>query len=130
MLESVFSELKKLEREIDVFDDQISFCFFCELVPDVDSLKQVLVRNKVIGPEDEIALEVVEDVSADILAICSEWRFDPDVSSRLCSIALGADVYYRMSATGSYALYGYLTSECRVLSVDGSFILLEFDVVD
>lgn len=130
MVESVFAELKKLEKEIDVFDDQISFCFFCELVPDVDSLKPVLVRNKVIGPGDIVSLDMVSDVSADIQSICSDWHFDGVVSSKLCSISLGADAYYRMSASGSYASYGYLTSECRVLLIDGSYLLLEFDIVD
>ena len=133
MADSVFDELKDIERKIDETNytvDQISYCFGCDLVPmtlsDLKPLKDILVKNKTISSEDIITLTGIEDAVADIKAICQEWHFEDDITSRITNIVEQSDGYYKMWADGSYASYGNLMSVCRVLQKGEGFVLLEF----
>ncbi len=137
MANSVFDELKKIENKIDETSytvDQISYYFGCDLVPmtlsDLNPLKDALLRNKIIGSEDNVSLTRIDDTVTDIKAICQEWHFDDDTASRLTNVVQQSDGYYKMWADGSFASYGNLTSVCRVLQKGEEFVLLEFYICD
>lgn len=137
MAESVFDELKKIEKKIDETSytvDQISYYIGCDLVTmtlsDLKPLKDALLRNKIIGAKETLTLTRIDDAVTDIRAICQEWHFDDDIASRLTNIVEQSDGYYKMWADGSYASYGNLTSVCRVLQKGEEFVLLELYICD
>ncbi len=134
---SMFTELKAIEEEINragYAESQITFSLWCESVPmnmsDQKPLKGILVKNKVIGADDNITLTKVDELAADMEAICREWYFEDEITSKLVNIAQSADGYYNVWADGSYAAYGYLWSTCRLLQKGNEFVILEFYICD
>ncbi len=134
---SIFTELKELEKEIektDYEDGQITFNIWCELVPmdmsDLNSLKDILVKNKVIAAEDNVTLTKIDEPAADMEPICQEWHFGAEITSRLVNIAENSDGYYSVWADGSYAEYGYLWSTCRILQKGNESVVIEFYICD
>ena len=127
----MFTELKAIEEEIKragYAESQITFSLWCE--SDQKPLKEILVKNKVIGAEDNITLTKVDELAADMEAICREWYFEDEITLKLVNIAQSADGYYNVWADGSYAAYGYLWSTCRLLQKGNEFVILEFYICD
>lgn len=134
---SLLAELKNIEKEIDstcFTDDQVSFCFCCDIVSmdlsDLNPLKDTLVKNKVISSDDVVTLTKVDAPTEDVESICEEWHFKESITSILSRIVENADGYYRIWADGTYASYGYLWSTCRLLQKGNEFYLLEFYICD
>lgn len=134
---SLFAELKNIQKEIDstcFADDQVSFCFCCDMVSmdlsDLNPLKEILVKDKVIALDDVVTLTKVDDPIEDMESICAEWHFKEKITSELSHIVENADGYYRIWADGTYASYGYLWSACRLLQKGNEFYLLEFYICD
>ena len=134
---SIYDELKKIEDELEgeeYTDSGISYYFACDLVPatrkKAEAIRDILIRNKVIGKNDHAALAIIEDYVSDFKTISDEWHFNEQIKKRFLNIFKETDRYYRIMADGSYASYGNLWSICRVLQKGEETVLLEFYITD
>ena len=133
----MYDQLKKIENEhegVEYFNGALGFYFGCDLVPTIgeklETIKELLIRNKVIGAEDNVELVNVEDIASDFEPISEEWHFSDEIKNRFLEIFKEADGYYCIEADGSYASYGYLWSTCRLLQKGDELVLLEFYITD
>ena len=133
----MYDKLKKIEDELEgeeYFDGGIGYYFGCDLVPaigeKIESIKDILIKNKVVGKDDNVELVNIEDIVRDFEPISDEWHFNERIKKRFMDIFLEADGYYSITADGSYAAYGYLWSTCKVLQKDDELVLLEFYITD
>ena len=134
---SMYDELKKIEKELEgeeYTEGAIGYYYACDLVPDTgeinETIKEILIKNKVIGKEDNVELMRVENIVSDFEPISDEWHYSEQIKKRFLDIFSGADGYYSMTADGSYAACGYLWSTCRVLQKGDEIVLLEFYITD
>ena len=134
---SIYEKLKKIEDELEgeeYFNGGIGYYFACDLVSsmgvNIESIKEILIKNKVIGKDDNVELVKTDDRVSDFETISVEWHFSEQIKKRLLDIFKEADEYYCITADGTYASYGYLWSICRVLKKGDELVLLEFYITD
>ena len=106
---SILAELKNIEEEIEKENDAadpIYFCFCCDQVKmdlsDINPLKDILVKNKVVASDDIVTLSKLDEPVSDMKNICEEWHFKDEITSSLINIVENSDGYYRMWADGTY----------------------------
>ena len=97
---------------------------------DTSNLKKALLEEKVIGKEDNVFLEKVEDPCSDIRAVCRDYYVRSDIMESFVSVVKESDGYYKVNADGFYARNGYLWSACRVVCKCGEYVLLDFYICD
>ena len=134
---SIYEKLKKIEDELEgeeYFNGGIGYYFACDLVPsmgvNIESIKEILIKNKVIGRDDNVELVKTDDRVSDFETISDEWHFNEQIKTGFLDIFKEADEYYCITADGTYASYGYLWSICRVLKKGDELVLLEFYITD
>lgn len=132
----MYSRFDQIEKALNASDhfDGIGYYAACSRVSmtsdDLAPLKEVLIKDKVIDPEDNVELIKVEDPLADLTGLCDEWHIEPDVKKALIDITGSVDGYYKVWADGSYASYGYNWSTCRLFCRGDEFVLVEFYLCD
>ena len=133
----MYDELKKIEAELEgeeYTNGAIGYYFYCENIPEsgekIGNIKEILVRTKIIGENDNVELSKIGDPVTDFELISDEWHFSDRIKKRFLDIFKEADGYYSMTADGSYASYGDLWSTCRVLQKGNELVLLEFYITD
>ena len=136
-VEDIYSKIKKIEdavKENEHVEGQVGFYFTSRKVEmtseDTTNLKKALLEEKVIGEDDKVFLEKVDDPSSDIKAVCKEYYIRSDFIDSFVSVIIEADEYYKINADGSYAKNGYLWSDCRVICKNGEYVLLDFFICD
>lgn len=123
----MYDELKKIEADIEEYcEGQICYYYHCELLTapldDVANLKEVLIRNKVIGKDDNVESIKIDDVAADFEPISDEWRFSEDIKQRFLEVIKNADGYYKV--------YEDDWSTCRIIQKEDEAVLLDFYICD
>ena len=133
----MYDELKKIEKDLEgeeYTEGALGYYFACDLVPatedNTETIKEILIKNKVIGKDDNVELVRIEDPISDFEPISDEWHYSEDIKKRFLHILNEADGYYSMMADGTYASYGDLWSTCRVLQNSDEIVLLEFFITD
>ena len=133
----MYDGLKRIENELEgeeYINGGIGYYFLCELIPttveNVETIKEMLLRNKVIGKDDNVELVKIKDPVTDFETISDEWHFSEQIKKSFLDIFNEADEYYSLTADGSYASYGDLWSICRVLKKGDELVLLEFYITD
>ena len=129
----MYEKLKEIEVELEgeeYTDGGISFYFGCDLIPTTESIKEILIKNKVLGKDDNVELVNIEECVSDFESISGEWHFSEQMKKRFLDILEKADAYYGITADGSYASWGYSWSTCRVIKKDDQLVLLEFYITD
>ena len=136
-MEAIYSKINAIEdkiKENECAEGQVGFYFVSRKVDmtleDTANLKKTLLEEKVIGEEDNVFLEMVEDPCSDIKAVCNDYRIRSDLADLFVDVINEADGYYKVNADGSYERNGYLWSTCRVICKDGVYVLLDFFICD
>ena len=129
--------LKSLEKEIKAHEycpDQIGYYFCCEFVDmtldDLEPLKELLVKHKIIGPDNSLETVKAEEPQEDFTAIADEWHFTDEVKAEFKSIIDDADAYYIVNINGPDARSLSDWSSIRVLQKGEQFAELEFYICD
>lgn len=132
-----YSRFKKIEEELDgneYCDGGVSYYIAFDPVPmtglDPGVLKELLVKNKVIAPEDNIDLIPVDDPAADLAALCDEWHLEAYVRQEFMDALARSDGYYLMWADGTYISCGNLWSKVRLFAGGSEYVLAEFYLCD
>lgn len=126
----MYDEFKKIEAELEgeeYFCDGIGFYFFCDSVATIgdnyETLKKILITNKMIGKDDNIELVKIENPVSDFEPIGNEWHFNEQIKKRFVDILKEADVYYSLTSDDSW-------STCRIIQKGDEYVLLEFFICD
>ena len=99
-------------------------------IDDTANLKKALLKEKVIGNDDNVFLEKPDDPCSDIKRVCEDYRIETGFIESFISVVKEADEYYKVNADGFYARSGYLWSDCRLICKDGEYVLLDFYTCD
>ena len=129
--------LKDIENEIranEYSEGQISYFFCCELVDmtldDMSQLKELLVKHKIIGPDNRIEPVKLENPQEDFSALAEEWHFTDHVKEQLLSVIEDSDGYYIADIKGPGAKSLSDWSSIRLLQKGNQFAELEFYICD
>ena len=129
----MYDELMKIyddPNRQDYLCGEVGYYFFVRSLDHIDSLKETLIKDKMIGKDDNVELVKIEDPEEDFEPISSEWRFSDEIKQRFLDVFGSADVYYEVTADGSYAAGGCNWGTSRVLRKGDEFVLLEFYLCD
>ena len=131
------NRLKEIEKEIrskEYIDGQVGFYFCCDLVEmthdNTEPLKEILIKNKTIGSDNEIELVRTDDWKEDFTAIADEWHFDEGIRTQLMAVIEDADVYYTVKFLGPDAENLSNWCSARVIQKGDRFAEMEFYICD
>lgn len=130
----MYEELKKIEDELEgeeYFSGGLGYYFICDTVPitwkNVETIKEILIKNKVIGEDDNVELSKIEDPLSDFELISDKWHFSEDIKKGFIDILKEADGYYSYIPDGAY---GCVWTTRRLLQKGEELVILEFYISD